>query len=151
MRTAIFLGFLLIGVAAWPASASVQVDSSSIDLRAAKPKVVCAQYRAQRFFVRPRPANCDFPDPGVRAGSIGSWDVFPTRKMRWPHWGLKAALGRGKAFMRGVGWRPVRVKLTRPRTTCGRKVFTRLQVRMNAPGRGWMPWGRRYPVKACVK
>lgn len=133
-----------------PGSAPAQTNSKTPSLRAFKPQVVCANYRSQRFFVRARPANCDFPSPYAEQGSISSWSVFPTRSFRWGHWGYRSAIGRGKAFMRGVGWRPARVRLSQPRTVCGRKVFTRLRVRMKPPGSGWSSWGRKVAIKTCV-
>lgn len=139
------LALVLPGVAASAAGA----DHVGVGMRAAKPKVLCANYKHQFFYFRARPANCDFPGRSAQPGSIGSWDVFPTRRVRWNRWGYQSAVGRGRGFMRTVGWRPLRIRLKRSRVVCGRRVFTRMRVRLKAPG-GWLGWGRWGPIKTCV-
>lgn len=136
-------------VLAGPAPSVVAADSSGMEMRAAKPQALCANYRHQFFYFRARPANCDFPDRSAQAGSIGSWDVFPTRRVRWSRWRNQSAVGRGRGFMRGVGWRPLLIRLKRSRVVCGRRVFTRMRVRLKAPD-GSLGWGRWSPVKTCV-
>lgn len=131
------------------ASSATNADDADTGMRASKPQVLCANYKHQVFYFRGRPANCDFPGKSAEPGAIGSWDVFPTRKVRWVTWGQGSAYGRGNGFMRGVGWRPLRIRLGRSRVACGRRVFTRMRVRLKAPD-GWLGWGRRGPIKTCV-
>ena len=151
MKNAGVLGAVLIAaiVAGAGPSGAANLDGSPMSVRAAKPKVLCMKYQTGRLFVRARPANCDFIDADADLGALTSWALVPTRSVSWTHWGHRSALGKGKGFMRGVGWRSNRVRLSRPRTVCGRKVFTRIKVRMNVPGQGWSSRGRRVPIMAC--
>jgi len=136
-------------VSAAPAGAT-GVGGSSSSLRAAKPKVLCMKYKSGRTFVRARPANCDFVDANADLDALTSWALIPTRSMKWSHWGRSSALGKGKGFLRGYGWRPNKVRLSRPRVVCGRKVFTRFKGKINIPGEGWSSWGRRVPIMPCA-
>lgn len=119
------------------------------DLRAAKPKAFCMKYKNQRTFTTARPANCDFIWAEADLDYLTSWALIPTRSMRWVSWGQRSAYGKGKGFARGIGWRPNRIRLSRPRMVCGRKVFTRLRSRQNIPGQGWTSWGRKVPLMPC--
>jgi len=149
-KVGVFAAVLIAAIVAGSVSAgATNPDGPSTSLRTEKPKVLCMKYRSERLFVRARPANCDFIDANADLDSLTSWALIPTRSVRWTHWGHRSALGKGKGFMRGVGWRPNRVRLSRPRVVCGRKVFTRFKGRMNVPGQGWSSWGRRVPIMGC--
>lgn len=151
MKSVVLVLSVIMLVALVSAFGSSAASSAGVgtELRAVKPETLCANYRHQSFYYARRPANCDFPDKAAQPGSIGSWDVFPTRRVRWAKWGYRSAAGRGRGFMRGVGWRPLRIRLKRPRVVCGSKVFTRMRVRLKAPD-GWLGWGRWVPIKSCV-
>lgn len=142
VAVAVVLG--LVGV-----SPAVAADELPANHRVAKPKVLCMKYKTQRLFVASRPANCDFIDANADLDAFSSWALFPTRSVRWGHWGGSSALGRGKYFLRGVGWRPAKVRLSRPSSACGYRAFTRVRVRVNVPGEGWLGWGRKVPIMAC--
>jgi hypothetical protein len=148
---AVLAAALIAVVVAGPASAgSTDLDGQPTSPHAAKPKVLCMKYSTEQLYLRARPANCDFIDADVDLDQpFTSWAVIPTRSVRWTHWGHRSALGKGKGFLRGVGWRPNRVRLSRPRVVCGRKVFTRFKGRIKMPGQGWSSWGRRVPIKGC--
>lgn len=145
----VFAVVLIAMVAGAAPVGAANPDGPSTNLRAAKPKVLCMKYETQRLFLKARPANCDFIDANADLDAFSSWALLPTRRVRWTHWGHRSAIGEGKGFLRGVGWRPNRVRLSRPRTVCGRKVFTRFRGRMNIPGEGWSGWGRRVAIMAC--
>ena len=123
--------------------------AESMDTRAAKPKVLCLNYGAGNFYVRIRPARCDYYSSRAPDDPIVSMAIAPTKSVRWTHWGFRSAVGRGRYHVNGPGFVPARFRLLRPRNACGRRMFTKLRVRVFIPGDGWQRWGRGAPIRSC--
>jgi hypothetical protein len=69
-----------------------------------------------------------FPVAGYNTASIS--------RMKWKRWNGNEARGRGKLGISTAGLMNVRVKLVRPRTHCGVRVFTKAKIRYW--GKTWM-------------
>ncbi len=131
-----------------PASANEQSDLAS--LKASKAEVVCLNVASGKFFYRYRPDHCNYYDGGAPGPKIiGSAD-FPTRQVRWTHWGHATALGRGQYHVSGR-WLPVRLKLRRPRVVCGQRVFTKIQLNLKTCGGRWTGWAEPTVVESCAR
>lgn len=117
--------------------------------RSLKPRVLCLNSRSGNFYVRARPSRCDFYDARAPSGQIVGLAVYPSRGVRWTHWGYRFAYGKGRYHVNGPGFVPARFRLVRPRNACGRLMFTKLRVRINIPGDGWQRWGRGAPIRSC--
>lgn len=87
--------------------------------------VSCANRNGTAYLRRYRPRNCAYFG---RNGSFGG-GVF-LRSIRWSHWNRRVASGRGIecGFHLPCENIPARIKAYRPRTACGRVVYTRLRV-----------------------
>ena len=132
--------------------ARVQPGNPSMRSASASPKVVCltriVSPESAYGRYRRKPRHCIFHDLGeIFIGAT----TYKTRKLRWPHWGYWKANGLGIALVSTVGPTKVRIRLRRPRTICGERVFTRWKVRLriNLPNRKWDRW-RGGPISNCV-
>ena len=95
-----------------------------------KPVVACAARGALHFRVAPRQClilkrGC----PGTSACYIAA------ERMRW-NWGQRVAKGRGKRGFNMAGLFRVKIRLTKPIMRCGRRVFSKISVRGEAPTGG---------------
>ncbi len=138
-------------LAAFPV-ASPQTQDLSLRSSFLSPKVVCltriVSPESAYGSYRTKPRHCIFHDLGeVFIGAT----TYKTRKLRWPHWGYWKANGVGIALVSTVGPMKARIRLRRPRTVCGERVFTRWKVRLriNLPDRKWDRW-RGGPISNCV-
>lgn len=86
------LGAITITAVAALASFVVPVATGSSDVRAAKPRVLCLNYAAGNFYVRSRPARCDYYSARAPDGPIVGMAIAPTRSVRWTHWGVRSAV-----------------------------------------------------------
>ena len=60
------------------------------------------------------------------------------RGLRWSSWHPNHALAKGRLFQNMVGWKPVRIRLSRSVQSCGALVFSRLSGKVFYPGGvGW--------------
>jgi hypothetical protein len=127
---------------------SARGDHSGV--RNSEPRVICLNYSAGAFTVRSRPHRCDYYDAKAPDSPIVGLAIYPTRKVRWIHWGSKMALGRGQYHITG-GWLKAKIRLTRPKRACGAKVVTAIQAKVKLPGKPWREgWGRPFPIKRCT-
>lgn len=124
--------------------------ASKASAQAAKPRVTCVKMKPGAFRYRRRPARCNYHYENAFPFPVFSWNLIQTRRMKWRHWGARSARGRGFFFSRKPPWwKQVRVRLSRPRTVCGSRAFTRFRLKVKRP-RGWPKrWGRRIAIRSC--
>jgi hypothetical protein len=107
----------------------------------ARADVLCGGANSLAYRFRPR--ACDFHD---RRDPISSQVGYTlTRRLRWLHWGPRSATASGEIEYPMAGWYRFRVRLSDPRTGCGRMVFTNAKLRV--PGRA--PGGLKIPLDRC--
>lgn len=147
----------LVAISAFPslaapdrAAASSPGDAAT--LQASLPSAPCANSKWRNITFRKRPRTCDFVQRG--APIAHAWMVL-THAMRWNKWSSRRAFGTGRHHInqgppRGV---PIQVWLMKPKTLCGRRVFTvlraRVRTRLTPPYGRWRKWGPRFPLSAC--
>jgi hypothetical protein len=56
--------------------------------------------------------------------------VVRAYKLRWKNWGHRRAVGKGKMFISTAGFFPVKIRLSKPRMSCGRLVFSMIRYRI---------------------
>lgn len=86
--------------------------------------------------MRSRPARCDYYAANAPLNPIVAMAIAPTKSVRWTHWGARFAYGKGRHHVNGPGFIPARFRLMRPRTVCGRLMFTKLKIRIFVAGAG---------------
>jgi len=75
---------------------------------------------------RTRPRSCELLQQGILGNyPIINTAVAHTYRLRWRHWGPKVATARGRLGISTAGLIHLNLRLTHPRTACGRTVFTR--------------------------
>lgn len=127
---AALLAFAQLGAAALTPEANLE---SAHAAGAREPRVVCiTDFEPFLGIYAFRPRHCLLHERGVpfSAGSL-----LGLKRMRWQKWGPGRARGKGKLISNADGLTPVRVSLTRVRTICGERVFTRVRFR-SRPGGG---------------
>jgi hypothetical protein len=100
--------------------------------RTVKPKVVCYEYPRSQY--RFRPHSCLFHVRGKPYNA--NLGFVNAKKLRWHFWSPRQAQARGKLGIVTYGWAPVRIRLSRPRNTCGETVFTRGRFKYRIHHRG---------------
>ena len=143
------LGAIIIATITTMAILAAPAATGSTEVRAVKPRVLCLNYGAGNFYVRSRPARCDYYSARAPDDPIVAMAIAPTKSVRWTHWGFRSAVGRGRYHVNGPGFIPARFRLLRPKNACGRKMFTVIRIRMKVPGEGWQRWGSRAPIRSC--
>jgi hypothetical protein len=92
------------------------------------PKVICiTSYRLPRGAYRYKPHHCVFHQR--HKFPITGANTVRTKDLHWKHWTQRSAAAKGEVLVSTIGPSPASLKLTRPRTLCGKTVFTRLRVR----------------------
>lgn len=88
----------------------------------------CSSQGSLRHQVAPK--HCLFLKRGCPATSAC---YVATKSMSW-NWGRKVARGKGKRGISTAGLFPVKIRLTKPQTKCGHRVFTTIKVRGTIAG-----------------
>jgi len=100
-------------------------EAENADGAGKRPKVACFHYGSQNVSFKAKPGRCDFMRPGC---DIGACDL-PTKSLKWKHWGRPHARATGKGFITTVGWRPIKIQLSKIRDPkCGGPVYTKLKA-----------------------
>jgi hypothetical protein len=68
-----------------------------------------------------RPTSCNFHEPNKPAAYAY---LLEMRQIHWRHWGASEANGVGVSLANMVGPVRTKVRLSRPQTACGHRVFT---------------------------
>lgn len=117
----------LLGVLAAPAGLFATTGESTERAHTNATRIVCitsssgSTYYGQYLY---RPRNCLLKEKGQWA-TAGT--TLYVKHLRWTSWGPGRALARGKAHT-NAGVSHVHLSLTRPRTVCGERVFTKVKV-----------------------
>jgi hypothetical protein len=97
-----------------------------------KPKVACwnksfpSEPGAEpQFYLAPR--KCAIFRRG--AASIAEGDAIGDR-LRW-RWGFRKARGKGRVYVSSAGMQPGKLRLTKPVTSCGRLVFSKVRAHID--------------------
>lgn len=143
------LGAILLGTIIAATFFVSPTAADTAETRAMKPRVLCLNYGAGNFYVRSRPARCDYYAANAPTDPVTALAIAPTKSVRWTRWGSRIAYGKGRYHVNGPGFIPARFRLLRPRYACGRLMFTKLKVRIYVSGDGWQRWGRGAIIKAC--
>lgn len=114
---------LLVGVALAALALSPALGAQAL---AGPPKVLCLTKLGgtPRGDYRQRPRSCDLHQrgaPPVRQA------IAVTRRLEWSQWGGRVAIAKGKIGISSVGLVPLKLRLTRPRSICGRTVYTKAE------------------------
>ena len=101
-----------------------------------KPKVACwnKTFPSEpgnphpQFYIAPR--KCLIMKHGAEAFAEGA--ISATR-LHWKTWGLRRAKATGKVGISTAGLLDAKIKLTKPRKSCGRLVFSKVRYRVENP------------------
>lgn len=100
---------------------------------AGRTRVVCVGSGASKFYSY-RPHNCDLLMAG--APPIGLAITY-TRTLHWTRWSRSSAIAHGKLGVQSYGLARLKLRLFRPVTACGHRVFSlaRVAYRVRVNGR----------------
>ncbi len=133
MRSSRLLLPLLFALAAFGLAGPSQAGARPT----AEPQVVCisssSPVESPAGFYSRRPGACDFLANGRPAADAY---MVQMRRIHWLHWGAQSAVGRGVSLVNMVGPVFAKVRLTRPRTVCGHRVFTVARFKGHRGGYG---------------
>lgn len=114
-----------------------------------KPKVLCLTEwgAAPRGDYHYRPRSCDLHQRGAPALRQA---IAVTRRLEWSQWGGRVAIAKGKLGISSVGLVPLKLRLSRPRSMCGRTVYTKAEFVTTSTydgSRNRITW----PIDSCLR
>ena len=116
----------MTSIAALALAALAFSSSLGAQALAGPPKVLCLTKLGgtPRGDYLQRPSSCDLHQrgaPPVRQA------IAVTRQLEWSQWGGPVAIADGKLGISSVGLVPLKLRLSRPRSICGRTVYTKAE------------------------
>jgi hypothetical protein len=113
---------------------AVTVASGSTGAKGRSPKVICiTKFKGTRLYgtYRYRPQHCVLHQRYKSSASVYLMDIV---RVHWKRWDAQKAVGKGKYWVEMNGPVKAKFKLAKPRTSCGQRLFTEVQVRYRLAG-----------------